>query len=52
MRTKLSSDALVGINAVPVDVIVKGDQVNVVATRSGVRSTPSSYQHPPQERPQ
>jgi hypothetical protein len=32
MRRKLSSYALVGINAVPVDVIVKGDQVKVVAT--------------------
>jgi hypothetical protein len=34
MRVKLSSYALVGIDAIPVDVIVKGDQVKVVATRN------------------
>jgi hypothetical protein len=34
MYTTLSSYALVGIDAVPVDVIVKGDQVKVVTTRS------------------
>jgi hypothetical protein len=32
MRTALSSYALVGIEAVPVNVIVEGDQVTVVAT--------------------
>ena len=34
MRAKLSSYALVGINAVPVDVVVDGQQVKVVANRS------------------
>jgi hypothetical protein len=34
MRAKLSSYALLGINAVPVEVIVKGDWLKVVATRS------------------
>jgi hypothetical protein len=34
MRAKLSSYVLVGIDAVPVDVIVDGDHVKVVATRS------------------
>jgi hypothetical protein len=34
MQAKLSSYALVGIDAVPVEVIAMGDQVKVVATRS------------------
>jgi hypothetical protein len=34
MRAKLFSYAMVGIDAGPVDVIVKGDQVKVVATWS------------------
>jgi hypothetical protein len=34
MRTTLSSYALVGIDAVPVDVIAESDQVNVVARRN------------------
>jgi hypothetical protein len=34
MRSRLSSYALIGIDAVPVDVTLKGDQMKVVATRS------------------
>jgi hypothetical protein len=34
MRAKLSSYALVGIDAVPVHVIVGGDEAKVVATRT------------------
>jgi hypothetical protein len=34
MRAKLSSYALVGIDAIPVDVIVKDDWVKVVETRT------------------
>jgi hypothetical protein len=34
MQAKLSSYVLVGINAVPVDVIVNGTQVKVITTRT------------------
>jgi hypothetical protein len=34
MRATLSSFALVGIDAVPLDMIVEGDQVKVVPTRN------------------
>jgi hypothetical protein len=35
MRVKLSSDALVGIEAVPVDVVVDGDRARDVEPESG-----------------
>jgi hypothetical protein len=34
MRTALSSYALVGIEAVPVNVIIEGDQMKVIAIRN------------------
>jgi hypothetical protein len=52
MQVKLSSYALVGIDAVPVDVIVDGHQVKVVVTRSrqvlhSVRlQVPDARRHP------